>query len=133
MDSSTNKWEITDATKLADLDAEYGGGFSFIPSGSNKNNIFFSDWDNNIVKMLKFGTDGRPLVPTETTDFITGIEGPWGFFFDPQVSVNLYLHRNLLPLELLGFHSASSYKQTPFLSPIPIDERLFRIYLVCIF
>src|SRR6056300_1711523 len=86
--TTTNAWEITDATKLADIDAYYAGGFSFIPSGSNKNNIFFSNWDNNIVKMMKFDAGGRPVVPTETTDFITGIKRPWGFFFDPQVSAN---------------------------------------------
>lgn len=92
MNSSTNKWEITDATKLADIDARYAGGFSFIPSGSNRNNIFFADYNNDIVKMMKFDASGRPAVPTETTDFITGITAPWGFFFDPQVSqTTIYL------------------------------------------
>ena len=89
-DSTTpSKWEIASATKLAELDAYYAGGYSFIPSGSNKNNIFFADWDNSIVKMMKFDAAGRPVVPTQTTDFITGIDRPWGFFFDPKVT-NLY-------------------------------------------
>lgn len=86
---TTSEWEITDATKLANLDAEWAGGFSFIPSGSNKGNIFFADWDNDIVKMMKFDATGRPAPAgnPEITDFITGIQGPWGFFFDEKVKL----------------------------------------------
>lgn len=85
---STSEWEISGASKLADLDAYYAGGFSFIPSGSNKDNIFFADWDNDIVKMMEFDVDGRPAPGPINTDFITGIKAPWGFFFDDKVIVN---------------------------------------------
>lgn len=91
---TTSEWEITSATKLAELDPYYPGGFSFIPSGSNKDNIFFSDWDNDIVKMMEFDASGRPAPagnPT-VTDFINGIHRPWGFFFDDKVIANHYLH-----------------------------------------
>ena len=80
--TTPSKWEIANATMLAELAAYYAGGFSFIPSGSNKDNIFFSDWNNDKVKMMNFDAGGRPVVPTETIDFFTGISGPWGFFFD---------------------------------------------------
>ena len=125
LSSTTNTWEITDATKLADIGADYPGGFSFIPSGSNKDNIFFASWDDNLVKMMKFNdTDGRPVVPTETTNFITGIERPWGFFFDPLVSASHNLRCKLL----LPFFS----QQTSFTFPYT-DKRLFRIYLGSIY
>lgn len=91
-DGNANEWEISGVTKLADLDAEWSGGYSFIPSSSLKDNIFFADWDNGIVKMMKFGTDGLPLGTVdapEVYDFITPADGqspsdfyPWGFFFD---------------------------------------------------
>ena len=80
--TTPSKWEIANATMLAELAAYYAGGFSFIPSGSNKDNIFFSDWTNDKVNMMNFDAGGRPVVPTETIDFFTGISGPWGFFFD---------------------------------------------------
>ena len=85
-----NEWEFTDVTKLAALDAYYTGGFSFVPSGTNKNNIFLADYDNSIVKMMKFDSStGRPtgnVTNPEVTNFIEGISGPWGFFFDPQTN-----------------------------------------------
>ena len=83
LDALSN-WEITSATKLATAPA-YPGGFSFIPSGSYKNNIFFSDWEYGKVKMMKFDTNGLPVVPTDSVDFYP-VKKPWGFFFDPQVS-----------------------------------------------
>jgi hypothetical protein len=87
---TANEWEISSVTKLADLDdAEYSGGCSFIPSSSLKDNLFFADWSNDIVKMMEFGTDGLPsgtVDAPQISDFITGIQGPWGFFFDPIVS-----------------------------------------------
>jgi len=87
---AANEWEITNVTKLADLtNIEYVGGFSFIPSGSYKGNIFYASWDDDLVKMMKFDTSGRPagnVTHPEITDFITGIEAPWGFFFDPQTN-----------------------------------------------
>ena len=85
-----NEWEFTDVTKLAALDAYYTGGFSFVPSGTNKNNIFLADYSNSIVKMMKFDSStGRPtgnVTNPEVTNFIEGISGPWGFFFDPQTN-----------------------------------------------
>lgn len=95
---AANEWEITNVTKLADLDdIEYSGGFSFIPSGSYKGNIFYASWDDDLVKMMKFDASGRPagnVTHPEITDFITGIEHPWGFFFDPQVIANVLFHFN---------------------------------------
>lgn len=90
-DGNANEWEISGVTKLADLDAKYAGGYSFIPSSSLKDNIFFADWEHGIVKMMEFGTDGLPS--GEVSDFITIRESqdacdfyPWGFFFDQAVS-----------------------------------------------
>ena len=87
---TTNDWEFTDVTKLAALNAFYTGGFSFVPSGTNKNNIFLADWDYNTVKMMTSDSStGRPtgnVTNPEVTDFITGISRPWGFFFDPQTN-----------------------------------------------
>ena len=92
LDNSTtpSKWEITNATILALLDSEYTGGYSFIPSGSNKNNIFFADYEGDKVEMMTFDDSGRPVVPTEITTFIEDIDDPWGFFFDPQVCEKSY-------------------------------------------
>jgi len=90
---AANEWEITTVTKLAELpQEEYSGGFSFIPSGSYKGNIFYASWDDNLVKMMEFDASGRPVGDVShpvTTNFIEGIEGPWGLFFDPQVIVNI--------------------------------------------
>jgi hypothetical protein len=90
---AANEWEITNVTKLADVDVSYTGGFSFIPSGSYKGNIFYASWSDSRVKMMKFDASGRPNVAhPEITDFITGIGRPWGFFFDPQVIANVLFH-----------------------------------------
>jgi hypothetical protein len=89
---AANEWEFTNVTKLAQLDVEYPGGFSFIPSGSYKGNIFYASWDDEIIKMMEFDASGRPagnISHPVITNFITGIEGPWGFFFDPQVIANV--------------------------------------------
>ncbi|KAL7426469.1 hypothetical protein ACHAXM_000467 [Skeletonema potamos] len=86
---AANEWEFTNVTKLAQLDVEYPGGFSFIPSGSYKGNIFYASWDDEIIKMMEFDASGRPagnISHPVITNFITGIEGPWGFFFDPQTN-----------------------------------------------
>jgi hypothetical protein len=108
---------------LADLDdAEYSGGFSFIPSSSLKDNIFFADWSNDIVKMMEFGTDGLPLGTVDApqiSNFITLADGqvsrgfrPWGFFFDSIVSFSLYLHLHLL-LSLTNHVCLSMLSTTP--------------------
>jgi len=89
---AANEWNITTVTKLAQLDVDYPGGFSFIPSGSYKGNIFYASWDDEIIKMMEFDASGRPagnISHPVITNFITGIEGPWGFFFDPQVIANV--------------------------------------------
>ena len=88
-DGNANEWEISSVTKLADLAPEYAGGCAFIPSSSLKGNIFFADWDYDLVKMIEFGADGLPLGTVsapQISNFITGIEDPWGFVFDPIVS-----------------------------------------------
>lgn len=96
-DGNANEWEISSVTMLAyNMAPEYAGGYSFIPSSSLKDNIFFADWDSGKVKMMEFGTDGLPLGTVDApqiSDFIVLEEGqspsyfrPWGFFFDPIVS-----------------------------------------------
>jgi hypothetical protein len=85
---TANEWEFTNVTTLAELNSTYPGGFSFIPSGSYKGNIFYADWSKDAVKMMEFDASGRPagnISHPVITEFITGIERPWGFFFDPQV------------------------------------------------
>ena len=64
LDNSTtpSKWEIVNATLLAKDYSENNGDFSFIPSGLYKNDIVFTDFSGNAVKMMKFDASGRPVV-----------------------------------------------------------------------
>lgn len=95
--ATPSKWEISSATLLAIDYSELNGGFSFIPSGSYKNDIVFADYDDDSVKMMKFDDNGRPVVQggadpdtalkaAEITELIEDrIDYPWGVFFDPKV------------------------------------------------
>lgn len=95
--ATPSKWEISSATLLAKGFSDYNGGFSFIPSGSYKNDIVFADYEDESVKMMKFDDNGRPVVqggadpytalkPTEITKLIEdNIDNAWGVFFDPKV------------------------------------------------
>ena len=95
--ATPSKWEISSATLLAKGFSYYNGGFSFIPSGSHKNDIVFADYDANTVKRMKFDDNGRPvvqggadpntaLIAAEITKLIEeNIDYAWGVFFDPKV------------------------------------------------
>ena len=90
VDNSTtpSKWEITSATLLAKGFGKLATGFSFIPSGSYKNNIVWADWSNDTINMMTFDDSGRPvtnILTPEITTFIEDFVSPQGVFFDPKV------------------------------------------------
>ena len=84
--NTPNKWEITTATKWADDITDYSaGGFSFVPSGSYKDNIILSDRGEEELKMMEFDANGLPT--TNITNFMEDLDGAYGVFFDPQVRI----------------------------------------------
>lgn len=91
------------------LGRKYPGGMGFIPSGSKKHSVMLADYYSSTVQILPLdyttvqdGTTGLCIDSTtgqaklgtvnpQLQSFATGIDGAWGFLFDPQVRESIFL------------------------------------------
>mmetsp|Transcript_24396 Transcript_24396/g.34049 ORF Transcript_24396/g.34049 Transcript_24396/m.34049 type:complete len:434 (-) Transcript_24396:46-1347(-) len=88
------KYTPSNAEFLCSIDAQYPGGFAYIPSGSYKDSVLLSDYSNDQISLLSLDANGLCINATsglgelgtsnpKIETFATDVENAWGFFFDP--------------------------------------------------